>query len=203
MNEFLTVVFLHLFAVMSPGPDYVLISRQSIRYGRKIALWSAGGIGVGILFHSVLAATGILILIASNDFYLSILKLICCSYLLYLGISSIVNTSDFNQSSLQKNRWSSSGGFLVGLLTNITNIKALLFFITLFGVVLNTQHKEILLIYGIYMAIATFIWFAFISFIFTSDIFRSRFIDYFKFFEKLLGVVLIMIAVQIILVEYL
>lgn len=203
MNEFLTVVFLHLFAVMSPGPDYVLISRQSIRYGRKIALWSAGGIGVGILFHSVLAATGILLLIASNDFYLSILKLICCSYLLYLGISSIVNTSDFNQTSLQKNRWSSSGGFLVGLLTNITNIKALLFFITLFGVVLNTQHKEILLIYGIYMAIATFIWFAFISFIFTSDIFRSRFIDYFKFFEKLLGVVLIMIAVQIILVEYL
>ena len=203
MNEFLTVVFLHLFAVMSPGPDYVLISRQSIRYGRKIALWSAGGIGVGILFHSVLAATGILLLIASNDFYLSILKLICCSYLLYLGISSIVNTSDFNQTSLQKNRWSSSGGFLVGLLTNITNIKALLFFITLFGVVLNTQHKEILLIYGIYMAIATFIWFAFISFIFTSEIFRSRFIDYFKFFEKLLGVVLIMIAVQIILVEYL
>ena len=202
MNEFLTVVFLHLFAVMSPGPDYVLISRQSIRYGRKIALWSAGGIGVGILFHSVLAATGILLLIASNGFYLSILKLICCSYLLYLGISSIVNTSDFNQTSLQKNRWSSSGGFLVGLLTNITNIKALLFFITLFGVVLNTQHKEILLIYGIYMAIATFIWFAFISFIFTSDIFRSRFIDYFKFFEKLLGVVLIMIAVQIILVEY-
>ena len=202
MNEFLTVVFLHLFAVMSPGPDYVLISRQSIRYGRKIALWSAGGIGVGILFHSVLAATGILLLIASNDFYLSILKLICCSYLLYLGIISIVNTSDFNQTSLQKNRWSSSGGFLVGLLTNITNIKALLFFITLFGVVLNTQHKEILLIYGIYMAIATFIWFAFISFIFTSDIFRSRFIDYFKFFEKLLGVVLIMIAVQIILVEY-
>ena len=202
MNEFLTVVFLHLFAVMSPGPDYVLISRQSIRYGRKIALWSAGGIGVGILFHSILAATGILLLIASNDFYLSMLKLICCSYLLYLGISSIVNTSDFNQTSLQKNRWSSSGGFLVGLLTNITNIKALLFFITLFGVVLNTQHKEILLIYGIYMAVATFIWFAFISFIFTSDIFRSRFIDYFKFFEKLLGVVLIMIAVQIILVEY-
>jgi len=202
MNEFLTVVFLHLFAVMSPGPDYVLISRQSIRHGRKIALWSAGGIGVGILFHSVLAATGILLLIASNDFYLSILKLICCSYLLYLGISSIVNTSDFNQTSLQKNRWSSSGWFLVGLLTNITNIKALLFFITLFGVVLNTQHKEILLIYGIYIAIATFIWFAFISFIFTSDIFRSRFIDYFKFFEKLLGVVLIMIAVQIILVEY-
>ena len=38
MNEFLTVVLLHLFAVMSPGPDYVLITRQSIRYGRLVAL---------------------------------------------------------------------------------------------------------------------------------------------------------------------
>ncbi len=38
MTEFLTVVVLHLFAVISPGPDFALISRQSIRYGRKIAL---------------------------------------------------------------------------------------------------------------------------------------------------------------------
>ena len=58
MNEFITVVLLHLFAVMSPGPDYVLITRQSIRYGRRVALWSSGGIGIGILFHSVLAVTG-------------------------------------------------------------------------------------------------------------------------------------------------
>ena len=82
MNEFITVVLLHLFAVMSPGPDYVLITRQSIRYGRQVALWSSGGIGIGILFHSVLAVTGILFFIASNDSYLLSLKLICSIYLL-------------------------------------------------------------------------------------------------------------------------
>ena len=52
MTEFFTVVVLHMFAVMSPGPDFFLVSRQSIRYGRTIALWTAGGIGTGILFHS-------------------------------------------------------------------------------------------------------------------------------------------------------
>ena len=66
MNEFLTVVVLHLFAVMSPGPDFVLITRQSIRHGRIAALWTAGGIGFGILFHSFLAVTGILFLLASE-----------------------------------------------------------------------------------------------------------------------------------------
>ena len=77
MTEFFTVVVLHMFAVMSPGPDFFLVSRQSIRYGRTIALWTAGGIGTGILFHSSLAVTGILIILASNDFYLLVLKFIC------------------------------------------------------------------------------------------------------------------------------
>ena len=74
MTEFLTVVVLHLFAVISPGPDFALISRQSIRYGRKIAIWSAAGIGMGILFHSLLAISGIIIVISANELYFSLIK---------------------------------------------------------------------------------------------------------------------------------
>ena len=198
MNEFLTVVLLHLFAVMSPGPDYVLVTRQSIRYGRRVALWSSGGIGFGILFHSLLAVTGILFFIASNDFYLIFLKLICSAYLLYLGITSIINTSNFDQNRVKDNKWSNANGFFAGLLTNITNVKALLFFITLFGVVLDSQSQANLILYGIYMAFATFVWFSLVSYIFTSDIFKSQFFKFFKFFEKFLGVVLVIIALQLV-----
>ena len=198
MNEFLTVVLLHLFAVMSPGPDYVLVTRQSIRYGRRVALWSSGGIGFGILFHSLLAVTGILFFIASNDFYLIFLKLICSAYLLYLGITSIINTSNFDQNRVNDDKWSNANGFVAGLLTNITNVKALLFFITLFGVVLDSQSQGNLILYGIYMAFATFVWFSLVSYIFTSDIFKSQFLKFFKFFEKFLGVVLVIIALQLV-----
>ena len=198
MNEFLTVVLLHLFAVMSPGPDYVLVTRQSIRYGRRVALWSSGGIGFGILFHSLLAVTGILFFIASNNFYLIFLKLICSAYLLYLGITSIINTSNFDQNRVKDNKWSNANGFFAGLLTNITNVKALLFFITLFGVVLDSQSQGNLILYGIYMALATFVWFSFVSYIFTSDIFKSQFLKFFKFFEKFLGVILVIIALQLV-----
>ena len=198
MNEFLTVVLLHLFAVMSPGPDYVLVTRQSIRYGTRVALWSSGGIGIGILFHSLLAVTGILFFIASNDFYLFFLKLICSAYLLYLGITSIINTSNFDQNRVKDNKWSNANGFFAGLLTNITNVKALLFFITLFGVVLDSQSQGNLILYGIYMAFATFVWFSLVSYIFTSDIFKLQFFKFFKFFEKFLGVVLVIIALQLV-----
>ena len=198
MNEFLTVFLLHLFAVMSPGPDYVLVTRQSIRYGRRVALWSSGGIGFGILFHSLLAVTGILFFIASNDFYLIFLKLICSAYLLYLGITSIINTSNFDQNRVNDDKWSNANGFVAGLLTNITNVKALLFFITLFGVVLDSQSQGNLILYGIYMAFTTFVWFSLVSYIFTSDIFKSQFLKFFKFFEKFLGVVLVIIALQLV-----
>ena len=58
MSIFLTVAILHFFAVASPGPDFVLVSRQSLRYGRHVALWTSFGIAVGILFHVSLSLTG-------------------------------------------------------------------------------------------------------------------------------------------------
>ena len=78
-----------------------------------------------------------------------------------------------------------------------------IFFITLFGVVLNTDNTERLIIYGLYMALATFIWFSFIGYVFTSQVFKSRFIKFFGYFEKGLGLILVIIAMQLIISEYL
>ena len=202
MTEFFTVVVLHMFAVMSPGPDFLLISRQSIRYGRKIALWTAVGIGTGILFHSGLAVTGMLIILASNDFYLLVLKFICSSYLLYLGFTSLLNVSNFDDDITSKDKWGRAGGFTLGLITNITNIKALLFFISLFGIVLSSSSNSSLMLYGLYMAVMTFVWFASVSYIFTSYIFKEKFLKFFGVFEKFLGLSLVIIALQILLSEF-
>ena len=202
MTEFFTVVILHMFAVMSPGPDFFLVSRQSIRYGRKIALWTAGGIGTGILFHSGIAVTGMLIVLASNDFYLLVLKFICSFYLIYLGINSLLNISKFDDNITNKDKWGRAGGFTMGLITNITNIKALLFFISLFGMVLSSSSNFSLMLYGLYMAVMTFLWFALVSYSFTSNIFKEKFLKFFGVFEKFLGFALVIIALQILLSEF-
>ena len=199
MTEFLTVVVLHLFAVISPGPDFALISRQSIRYGRKIAIWSAAGIGMGILFHSLLAISGIIIVISANELYFSLVKFICSGYLMYLGISLIISSSSFQQ--IDESGLGKTGGFVTGLITNITNIKAFLFFTTLFGVVLDTKATFNLAIYGLYMAAATFVWFSFVAYTFTSDIFRAKFGNMYFYIEKALGVILIFIALRVALSE--
>ena len=51
MNVYLLFKTIHLIAVISPGPDFALVIRQSIQYNRKTAIISSIGIASGILIH--------------------------------------------------------------------------------------------------------------------------------------------------------
>jgi len=199
--EFLTVAILHLFAVASPGPDFALVTRQSLRYNRKVAIWTSLGIGVGILFHSLLAITGLVLLITSNELFSIILKIIGSLYLLYLGVNSILGSKEEGNIEEENTNIDKFNGFLAGLITNITNIKAILFFVTVFSVVIDTGNNLYLLLYGAYMALATFVWFSIISFVFTSEVFKSRFSSFLGLFEKIIGFTLILLSLQILIYQ--
>ena len=199
--EFLTVAILHLFAVASPGPDFALVTRQSLRYNRKVAIWTSLGIGAGILFHSLLAITGLVLLITSNELFSTILKIIGSLYLLYLGVNSILGSKEEVNIEEENTNTDKFNGFLAGLITNITNVKAILFFVTVFSVVIDTGNNLYLLLYGAYMALATFIWFSIISFVFTSEGFKSRFSSFLGLFEKIIGFTLILLSLQILIYQ--
>ena len=199
--EFFTVAILHLFAVASPGPDFVLVTRQSLRYNRKVAIWTSLGIGVGILFHSLLAITGLVLLITSNELFSTILKIIGSLYLLYLGVRSILGRQEEDNVEVENKNIDKFNGFLAGLITNVTNIKAILFFVTVFSVVVGGENNLYLVLYGAYMAFATFIWFTFISYVFTSEGFQSKFSSFSGLFEKIIGFVLILLSLQILIYQ--
>jgi len=201
MMEFFTVAILHLFAVASPGPDFALVTRQSLRYNRKVAIWTSLGIGVGILFHSLLAITGLVLLITSNELFSTILKIIGSFYLLYLGVNSILGSKGLGNIEQENTNTDKFNGFLAGLITNVTNIKAILFFITVFSVVIGTGNNLYLLLYGAYMALATFIWFLIISYVFTSEGFKNKFSSFLGIFEKIIGFVLILLSLQILIYQ--
>ena len=199
--EFITIALLHLFAVVSPGPDFVLITRQSIRYNRNVAIWSSLGVGVGILFHSFIAITGVVVLVTSNTFLFTTIKIAGAIYLTYLGIFSIINSNKIKSLTGDVSvKRENLNGFLAGLITNVTNVKAILFFITVFSVVVDQNTDRLTLtLYGLYMSISTFIWFAFVSVVFTNDKFTRKFSYYLPIFEKVIGAVLIAISAQILI----
>ena len=165
MSIFFTVAILHFFAVVSPGPDFVLISRQCLRYGRKVALWTSFGIAIGILFHVALSLTGLTILIQNQPTIFWFLKLLASLYIGYLGIISLISKgSNYLESKIPNPDKRELKSITTGFLTNVLNPKALIFFITVFTLVIDPDMTRILKIsLGIYMSVATYIWFAFLS----------------------------------------
>ena len=200
MEIFLTIAILHLFAVASPGPDFLLVTRQCLRFDRTVAIWASAGIATGILFHSFIAITGVTLIISSNPEVFRWLKVLASIYIAYLGYLSIFKSSTSVSDEGKKNNENYVGSYTLGLITNILNPKAILFFITVFTAVVDASTTRLLLgLYGLYMSITTFIWFTGISYIFSNQGLRDRYKQFIPFFEKGIGVVLIIIAVGLIL----
>ncbi len=199
MSIFLTIAVLHLFAVASPGPDFILVSRQCLRYGRRIAIWTSLGIAIGILFHVALSLTGLSILLQNQPDLFWYIKLLASLYIGYLGIVSLVSKSSNN---LIEDATGQAGNQLrsvaTGLLTNVLNPKALIFFITVFAVAISKETGTFIkCLLGIYMSVATFIWFALVSILLTNKKAIERFKKVIPLLEKVTGFFLLLIAIQI------
>ena len=199
----MTVALLHLFAVASPGPDFVLVSRQSFRYGRTVAIWTSAGIAIGILFHVALSLAGLSLLLQNQPDFFWYLKLVAALYIGYLGLTSLILKGPIN---LQGNSTDGEGRYLKsissGFLTNALNPKAFIFFITVFTLVINEDTGIVIKsLLGIYMSTATFIWFTFISILLTNQKATERFEKTIPWLEKITGLFLLILAINIIFQE--
>jgi len=206
LDEFLIIALVHLLAVASPGPDFAIVLKQSIRYGLSTALATSLGIGVGILVHVAYSLVGIGVIIASNDMLFTLLKFIAAAYFCYIAWHSIgakkpEQVSDIAIDSM-KELPSTKKAFLTGFLVNGLNVKATLFFVSLFSMVISpTTPIGIQLGYGIYMAIATAIWFSFLSYLLSHDKMNNIIQTKGYLIERAMGVVLIVLAGQLLMTE--
>ncbi|SET48473.1 LysE family translocator [Thalassotalea agarivorans] len=203
LQEFILVASLHLIAVASPGPDFALVLKQSIRYGRATAIYSSLGIATGILLHVTYSLIGIGLVIQSNPNYLLILKYVAAAYFLYIAFYAIRAKAPEQDISQQYHHQSDTPSpfkaFRGGFLINGLNVKATLFFVSVFsGVIATTTPFDVRLGYGLYMAVATGIWFCFLSLLLTHNRIRSALVKKGYWLDRLMGVVLLLLALELI-----
>jgi len=200
--QFLSIATIHLLAVMSPGPDFALIVKQSLSHGRKIALATSIGIGTGILFHIFYCIVGIGLIISKNPYIFNIIKISGGLYLIYIGYKSIV--SIFNQTledAANASKLSFYNAFFEGLMTNILNPKATLFFLSLYTFIINEQPEiYIQILYGTWMSLATATWFCFISILLTNSLILKPINSFANIIQRMTGVGLILIGIRLILI---
>ena len=199
-SEFLTIAVAHLLAVASPGPDFAIVTRQCVLSGTRAGVWTALGVGSAILLHVTYCLLGVALLLSSSPNLFNAMKLVAAAYLFYIGIKAL-RSAGFDQSDQGAAailQFSPRQAVLQGFLTNGLNPKATLFFLALFTVVIDPQTPTaVQLFYGAYLAVATFVWFAMLSLFLGHSAVRERMLRLGIWFERGMGLVLVLIAIQI------
>ena len=166
ISLFISLAFAHLVAVTSPGPDFFYIVKSSFEKGLKSSVISAVGIGLGVFLHCLFAIVGLDFLYQKIPSLYTIIGTVGAGYLIYLGVSGIFADPEIKDPAVKEtqtlNLWQS---FIGGLMVNIFNVKAFIFFVSLFsGVALSTSLFFQLSI-SVYFFLATATWFIILSFI--------------------------------------
>lgn len=202
--EFATIAAVHLLAVASPGPDFAVVMKHSISYGRRAALFTSVGIGAGILVHVAYSLLGIGILIKTTPWLFNLLTYLAAAYLLFLGYGAIRSSAPKQLDDVEGNQEeiliTDRKAFLVGLVTNGINPKATLFFLSVFAVAVSAQTPNaVKMVYGGYLAFATGLWFCFLSYFLSSYSVRTFLQSKGYWFDRLMGAVLILLALKLII----
>lgn len=202
ISQLLIVAGIHALAVISPGPDFVLISRLSLSYSRKIGFAGAIGVALGIGVHIVYSILGIGALIASSVILFNTIKMLGALYLIYIGVMSFKqskNKRPVNSVRLEQDM-TYCKALKLGFLTNVLNPKATLFILAVFTQVITpATPKWIQIAYGVEMIVATAVWFSVVAFFLSTD-FISRKIQSAKgIIEKITGVMLTALGIKILL----
>lgn len=201
--EFLTIAIAHLFAVASPGPDFAIVVRQTIAQGTRAGVWTSLGVGSGILLHVAYCLLGVAVLLTSSPRLFTVVKSIAAVYMLYLAFQSFRASLRHIGPSASEDIAAEATpriAFTSGFLTNGLNPKATLFFLALFTVVIAPDTPLIVqALYGLYLAVATFLWFAMLSQVMGRTGVRSFMLRAGVWFERGMGLILLVLGLQILL----
>ena len=136
MLSFIAIVLL-LFLI--PGPAVIITITQTLKSGKKNGIYTALGIGLGDLVHTLAAVLGLSAILMKSATAFEVVKYIGVAYLVYLGIQMLLTKpKKIEQPTVEQSPASTS--FRQGFLAEILNPKTALFFLAFLPQFV--QHNE-------------------------------------------------------------
>ncbi len=190
---------IHLLAVMSPGPDFVMVLKNALQYDRKTAIYTSLGISMGIGVHILYSVAGIAFLLQKNQGVFQIVKILGALYIIYIGFKTLrakqqkIDIETNGNKSLNPKK-----AIRTGFITNVLNPKASLFFLSIFSMLIPPDVPLwVLLGISAMLILVTFLWFSLVSVVFTNPVVEKKYEKYEPYIIKIFGIVLITLGIFI------
>ncbi|ATM75948.1 MULTISPECIES: threonine export protein RhtC [Serratia] len=191
---FLTVAMVHLIALMSPGPDFFFVSQTAASRSRREAMMGVVGISLGVMVWAGVALLGLNLILQKMAWLHQIIMVGGGLYLCWMGWQLLRSARSQNAQTAPAEEVKVAlpkpgRSFIRGLLTNLSNPKAVIYFGSVFSLFVG-EDVGAGARWGLFALITgeTFIWFTLVAIIFALPAMRRGYQRMAKWIDGLAGV---------------
>lgn len=198
----LKILPIFVIALISPGPDFMIVSSTSLINGRIEGIKAAAGVASVISIYTFVSLIGLSALFEHYLWLVYVFKIGGGLYLLYLGYLLI--RGSFAESpaphGLAKKELSSRNSYWAGVITCITNPKAIAFFASIFALALTSDTSfATKLAIEVVIPLTAFIWFSLVTLGLSTSVMRARYYRWKRTMNRVTGMILAFIGIKLLL----
>lgn len=202
LSLFITVAVVQIVALASPGPDFFFISQTAASQSRRDAFKGVIGITLAVAIWSAVALLGLNLLLKQMAWLHQLILWAGGAYLIWMGIQmirsarqpSLIRTEDAPVKTSRKKNI-----FLRGLLTNLSNPKAIVYFGSIFSLIVGDDVSSATRT-AIFMLIVaeTLIWFSLVATLFSLPWVKVRYQKLAKWIDGIAGTLFVAFGLHLI-----
>lgn len=200
MHELLAVMTITILAVISPGGDFAMTTRNSYLYGKRAGTITAIGIASAVWVHVGYTLLGVSVLLLQSPSLFHLVKTLGALYLIYIGFSTFRHRPvAFNLQS-ESAVLSDQQAFKNGFITNALNPKTTLFVLSTFTQIVNPNTPLWVQVgYGAFMSLAHLLWFGLVAVLLSTPAIRQRLLQQQVRVNRIIGVMLCLLGLTLLL----
>lgn len=201
MKILIAMCLIHLVAMISPGPDFLTVIKNSLRYSARTGVYTAVGISLGLVIHMTYCILGLGLVISQSILLFNVIKYLGAAYLICIGIASFLSKDEPLQLDAKKDvrALSPMHAVRMGFLVNALNPKATLAFVSLFSAFITpTTPLSISLAFSAFVIVSALVWFSFVASIFTFQKVRYIFEKAKTRVDRTIGILFVSLGLKVV-----
>lgn len=137
----ITLLINALLISISPGAGAIVSINSGINYGLKKSYFSIFGLQLGYLIQAFIVIIGLGVIIVKSVWLFNIIKYSGVIYLIYLGLSKIIQKPKALIQSTKEFDFNAKKSFLSAMFINLSNPKATVFLVAFIPQFLNSKES--------------------------------------------------------------
>jgi threonine efflux protein len=196
----LSIWAVDLMALVSPGPNFLLVTQTAMQRSRRCALAVALGIASGTAIWGTAVAAGLSSLFSLLPWIYTALKIAGAAYLIYLGIQLWRTAEPTSGDVSTPSRRSLGTAYTRGLLTNLLNPKSAAYYGSVFALFFPPDTPAWVVVAAVMLiSITSVVWHTGVAALFSTNRVQRAYLGFRCVVNRAAGTVMAIFGVRLLL----